>query len=310
MSGNTFFFTWETALQIWLQAHLSPAMMSIVSQFSLFGETMLMVAILGLFYWCLDKEAGRRIGLSVILATIWCPMVKNVFCRRRPYFDHDAINIYRVVEPDADIYDVFAQGYSFPSGHSACSAANFGTIGREIKKPVTTVLAFLLPFLVGFSRVAVGAHYVTDVLAGWLLGAAAVFLIPALRKLLPNRAAFFGVLLLLTVPGMFYCRTSDYFTSMGMMFGFILSIPFEEKYVQFSGTRNPLHIFLRILGGALLYFGLNVVLKAPFSAEFLDSGSFLSCLVRCGRYALIIFALLAIYPMSFKLAEKAKAQNK
>jgi membrane-associated phospholipid phosphatase len=45
-------------------------------------------------------------------------MAKNIALRRRPYFDHESIHILRVVEPEADIYDIAAQGYSFPSGHS------------------------------------------------------------------------------------------------------------------------------------------------------------------------------------------------
>ena len=69
---------------------------------------------------------------------------------------------------------------SFPSGHASLSAVVFLTFGvlaaRGIKSPVAkaycVAVAALLSFLVGVSRVYLGVHYPTDVVAGWLVGAA------------------------------------------------------------------------------------------------------------------------------------------
>ena len=47
-SGNTFFFPWEVNLMEWLQAHIGGAGISIISLFSMFGEELLLVLILGL----------------------------------------------------------------------------------------------------------------------------------------------------------------------------------------------------------------------------------------------------------------------
>lgn len=303
-AGTCFYFPWEVALEEWLQSTLPGWLMGFVSQLSLFGEQLLMVALLGFLYWGLDKKFGKYLGLNLIMANVWNPMLKNIFLRRRPYFDNEGIQILRVVEPKADIYDIAAQGYSFPSGHSAGAAAVYGSLARYTKKKWLIVLAFLLPFLTGFSRIAVGAHYPTDVLCGWLLGAAAVFLIPLLREKIPNDLCFFGVLLLLTVPGFFYCRSNDYFTGMGMLVGFMAGDLFEKKYVNFENTRSIPRILLRVVGGAGLYFGLNTVLKLPFSSAFLDSGSFASLMVRFGRYAAVIFLVLAVYPMIFRYTDK------
>lgn len=70
------------------------------------------------------------------------------------------------------------QTYSFPSGHSMLSAAVYLTLGvllaRFVKgwriKAYLIGVALLLTFLVGVSRVFVGVHYPTDVLAGWTAG--------------------------------------------------------------------------------------------------------------------------------------------
>ncbi|HEY0778284.1 MAG TPA: phosphatase PAP2 family protein [Gemmatirosa sp.] len=71
-----------------------------------------------------------------------------------------------------------AATYSFPSGHAAVSAAAFGTLGlvlaREgrLSRPIAGLLAVGCPLVIGLSRIYLGAHWATDVLAGWCLGAA------------------------------------------------------------------------------------------------------------------------------------------
>jgi len=102
--------------------------------------------------------------------------------------------------------------------------------------------------------------------------------------------------------GMFYCDTNDYFASYGLLLGFMLSEPFEKKYVNFKETRSPLSAILRIALAGLLYFGLNILLKLPFSKDFLSNGTLLSHLVRTLRYGVIIFLIAAVYPMLFRFA--------
>jgi undecaprenyl-diphosphatase len=69
---------------------------------------------------------------------------------------------------------------SFPSGHATLSAITYLTLGALLAslhgslrfKVYFLSLAILLTIAVGISRIYLGVHYPTDVLAGWCIGAA------------------------------------------------------------------------------------------------------------------------------------------
>lgn len=299
MQGTTFFFGWEVALQAWIQAHLGSFGIAIMSFLTLFGEEVMVIAVLGYLYWCYDKAFGKFIGTNVVVGVVLNPLLKNLVLRRRPYFDHESIRCLKPVDAGADIYDIAAQGYSFPSGHSLNSAIVYGTMPVYRKKKWLYAIAFLMPLLVGVSRVALGVHYATDVLAGWALGAGVVCLISFLQRRIRRTGVLHLIIFLLSLTGIFYCRTTDYFTGLGLMAGFFLAYPFEEKVVRFKETRSIVKSILRVLIGGALYFALNTLLKLPFSKAFLDSGLLAANLLRTLRYGIIGFLLMGVYPMAF-----------
>ena len=308
-SGTTFFFPWEVSLMEWLQARIGSGLMSIISLFSMFGEELMLILILGFVYWSYDKKLGRTMGLSAIMGLTWNTMAKNIILRRRPYFDHESIKILRVVEPGADIYDIAAQGYSFPSGHSTNAATLFCSMAAGLRKRWMTVVAIAIPLLTGISRFVVGAHYPTDVLAGWLLGVLSVLIVRELQKRVRNTLLRYGILLITAVPGFFFCKSADYFTAMGLMIGFMGGTLLDDRCVHFENTRKPLWMVARVLGGLAIYFALNTMLKLPFSKEFLSNGSGAALLVRCARYAIIAFVVFGVYPLLFKLERKTDGRD-
>ncbi|MEA2651733.1 MAG: undecaprenyl-diphosphatase [Chloroflexota bacterium] len=90
------------------------------------------------------------------------------------------------------------RGFSFPSGHSLLSMVAYGVLGvlvmrsrlpLWVRRGIVTVLAIVI-LLVGLSRVWLGVHYPTDVLAGWTAGAVIVLVYARLtRSVSPEPAA-------------------------------------------------------------------------------------------------------------------------
>lgn len=97
---------------------------------------------------------------------------------------------------------VNAGGFSFPSGHSLNSAATYGllaVVALRSRVPAllrwgAVAIGLALPIAIGLSRIALGVHYPSDVLGGWLAalalvasGATAITLFGAMNRDRPGR---------------------------------------------------------------------------------------------------------------------------
>ena len=147
--GNVFYFDWEVNLIEWLQKTIGSAGQAIAKALSFIGGETIMLLVLLVVLFCYNKEAGKRCGFTIVTASMWFPMIKNIVLRIRPYMAHpERIEALTVVEADADPMDVLQQGYSFPSGHSANAAAMYGSIAREIRKKWMWWLAVIIPLYI------------------------------------------------------------------------------------------------------------------------------------------------------------------
>lgn len=294
--GNIFYFNWEPTLMVWLQNLLGDMGAAIAAYVTMLGEETVMVAILGFIYWCYDKKFGVFVGTNLMVGLVANPMIKNIFLRYRPYMVHSEVKCLKTVH-EGDLYDPLLQGYSFPSGHTSNSSTMYFSLPVYEKKKWLVVLGILMPFLVGLSRVCLGVHYPTDVMAGWLLGAVVVALMSFLQKKIQVKWKLYLWITLLTIPGCFYCTSNDYFTSLGMMLGFFAASLFEEKYVNFDNTKDIKKSIIRVVGGLVVFLLANVVLKTVFNANAIES---LVYLLRVIRYGLLVFVTMGVYPMMFK----------
>lgn len=131
----------------------------------------------------LAVHRARLAGLllaSALGATATSTVLKHLTSRARP----------DIVEPLALTFTS-----SFPSGHAFLSMVVFMTIGgllamashHRLQRKVILGLCLALAVLIGLSRIALGVHWLSDVLAGWLLGIAwsASFILVARRMAAP-----------------------------------------------------------------------------------------------------------------------------
>lgn len=301
--GNTFYFDWEISLISFLQDLLGKNGVRLFSFFSFFGEEIFLVFLIGLFYWGIDRHKGRVLAMSVLFAGVFNSMIKNIFLRNRPYLVSDEIDLLKPVDPNADPTDIAAQGYSFPSGHSANVTAAFTALFLLFRKRGLLVIGVILSLLTGISRFVLGAHFPSDVLAGWACGILTVLLTHYLQKSF-ERKRLYLILTLICLPGLFYCRSSDYFSEYGILLGFFAGDLYAERFNGFSYTDNHFYQIIRTLGGALIIVGVNALLKVPFDREFLESAALLPFLFRTFRYFLGTFLAIGIYPYLFSVFGK------
>lgn len=295
---------WEAALIEWIQAHFGSLGGSVKLLAFIGAETGLLLVVL-IVMFCWKKKTGQKLALIIASVNMWLPMIKSVVLRPRPYMDYPDRVKPLALDKAGDAMDVAAQGYSFPSMHSASVPALYFSLAKEAQRKWLWILAAVLTVLVGISRVAAGMHYPTDVLAGWILGFAVIGVFSLLDRYIHKEWLYHLILLLSALPGLFFVRTNDYFTSLGCLIGTIASIYFERKYVNYKETQKISAMILRVTGAILAFLIVNSLLKLPFDKQFLAGASLAALIIRMARYAVAIFIVMGVYPVIFPLFERA-----
>ncbi len=296
---------WEVRLIEWLQKYLGSVAGPLGSAMSFIGGEMGLLLVVMIVLFCWKKEFGKRLAVIIVAVNAWMPMIKAVVMRPRPYMEYpDRVKGVADAGSGGSLNSIAAQGYSFPSLHSASVVALMVSIANEVRKKWMWILAVVISLLVGISRAVTGMHYPTDILAGWALGLISAVICMLLEKKVKNEWIRHLILLFSVLPGLFFVRTEDYFTALGLMVGLIAAIHFEERFVNFSDTRNVWAMILRLVGSFAIFFALNKLLKMPFGREFLEGGTLAALLIRSVRYGIIMFAILGLYPKAFPLFEK------
>jgi undecaprenyl-diphosphatase len=118
------------------------------------------------------KIDGVKIVTALAVNTIITQSLKYSINRERPYEQYpNLINAYQL-----------ENGKSFPSGHTSTAFATATQLSLLYKKWYVVVPAYTWAATVGYSRLYLGEHYPTDVLAGALVGTGSAFLSNWLSK--------------------------------------------------------------------------------------------------------------------------------
>ncbi len=173
------------ALDAWatpfLHSIASPTTDLLFNTLTTMGSSLVVLPIfvLALALLLMRRRYGAGLFLSVALggSLVIDAVMKLIFQRPRPKLD------YAAVLPD----------YSFPSGHSMNGVVFYVSIalilwsvfGRRVGVPAILIAA-LLAFGIGVSRIFLGYHYLTDVMGGWLAGVVWLLVVGAAFRARPK----------------------------------------------------------------------------------------------------------------------------
>ena len=120
------------------------------------------------------RREGKAVLLALLIGFILTNLIlKNIIARPRPYTVLEGLKI--LIQEPSD--------YSFPSGHTCSSFAAALTMLR-ISDRRLGIAASILAVLIAFSRLYIGVHYPTDVLAGAVIGAFSAWMaVKAVKKM-------------------------------------------------------------------------------------------------------------------------------
>lgn len=104
----------------------------------------------------IDFQAGYKVGSIWFYGYLINFIIKNTVKKERP--------------PKESWKLSHVNGYSFPSGHSLMSTVLYWSIAKYFPLPVPVAIVFyILPFLLGLSRLYLGVHFKIDVIGGWTI---------------------------------------------------------------------------------------------------------------------------------------------
>ena len=161
----------DNGLTHWIEGHDTEWGESVFTGVSLLGAPILaaIIVIAALFY-ARRRDWLRAAALPLALASgaALNTLLKYIFHRGRPQFATEFIT---------------HASWSFPSGHAMESMVGYGMLvgvtlhqlHSPVRRRLVIAAAGLLIFVIGVSRVYLAVHYLTDVVAGWLAGAAWLF---------------------------------------------------------------------------------------------------------------------------------------
>jgi undecaprenyl-diphosphatase len=182
--------------------------------FTYLGNTQIIVSLVIIVLVILGLSGKWRIAklslVSVISGEVLYYFIKLLIQRDRP---------------DVSFSLISSGGYSFPSGHATCSIIFYGILGfllwrlfrKRWQKILITLLVVVIVFMIGFSRIYLGVHWTSDVLAGWSLGLIVLLLFIAIYKkheeayseeknrILPQKQIVAIAIGLLILESLFFC---------------------------------------------------------------------------------------------------------
>ncbi|MBY0758398.1 phosphatase PAP2 family protein [Sellimonas caecigallum] len=275
-----------------------------------FGQEMLLVAVICIFYWCLDKSFAYQLALTYFSAGLCVQALKITFRIPRPWILDPEFAPVKSAVPAAT-------GYSFPSGHTQGGTCLFAPLALRAKKTVLKLLFTAAFLLIGFSRMYLGVHTPKDVLVS--MGVSLFFSVliwkykdqilehPRKVRTLSLILGVISILVILyTIIQLFVFSlpekyASDCLKAGGAGLGFAVGFFLEKTYIRFS-PETPRWTFQ-----------IPKLLLGLFSALLLKNGlsllAGLGMIFKSAEYFLLVLWIIAGYPFLFQAFLKRKERR-
>lgn len=157
MSANL--LDWGIQVVLWLQSG-GDRWVGLMNGFTFTGNIEFYLLILPLIYWTMDRRLGVRVALFLLVSIVINNIGKMLLHSPRPYWYDAQVQLWSAPE----------FSFGLPSGHAQNAVIMWGLLALYGRRTWGWLVAIGLIFLTGLSRIYLGVHFPTDVLAGWLLG--------------------------------------------------------------------------------------------------------------------------------------------
>lgn len=227
------------------------------------GEEITVAGVIAVIFMCFNKEVGERALISVLSASCVTTAVKSAVRRPRPFTEEAGPVVGKV---DNFLTKGLNEDMSFPSGHATASSAFFASLSIRFRKAYVIAPCAVMTLLVVLSRLYLGVHYPTDVLAGLAVGIGMAFIWQIVyHGFYAQRLYIYLVFAALTLILLFIPATQSesMFKISALTLATAVGLILEEKFIRFENTdkwwKRGVRLALMALMAAIPYLLLSLL---------------------------------------------------
>lgn len=266
-----------------IQSFSSPFLDNFFELVTMMGEDIFFLLVMTLFFWCINKEFGYKLGFAFITNEILNVYLKEMTKIPRP-IGEPGIRSLRLET---------AEGYSFPSGHVQRATSIWTSIMIYFRGTWAYIVGVIMIFMVLLSRLYLGVHRLLDGVAGIAIGIIWVLVVNRIMQYVIKTGKK-NILFLFAIPviiGLFLFKTESFYRASGVLMSFIIGYMIESEYIHYNPKGKLWQQIIKYL------FGLNILLLLRSNLKILLPEMLISEFIT---YFILGIWVIVIAPYIFK----------